>query len=59
MAISGIAIQQIRPRPGTGWKRTNPSPDRNDNADNGEMTAPKAENAPAAPGTGHNVDKKV
>ena len=59
MAISGIAIQQIRPRTGTGWKSANPTPDQNDDADNGELTVPKNERAPAMPGTGHNVDKKV
>ena len=59
MVISGIGVQQIRPRTGTGWKSANPTPDQNDDAEHGEMTAPKAENAPAAPGTGRNVDKKV
>lgn len=59
MVISGIGIQQIRPRTGAGWKSANPTPDQNDDADNGEMTAPKTENAPDAPGTGHNIDKKV
>ncbi len=59
MFISGIAVQQIRPRTGTGWKSTNPTPDQNDDSDSGEMTVPKGENAPAPPGTGQNIDRKV
>jgi len=57
MAISGIGIQQITPRSGTGWQAPNPAPDRSNDSDVERTPPRKRDRAPAMPGTGQVVDK--
>ena len=56
MVISGIGVQQILPRTGTGWQSANPVPDENNDSASKEA-ASSPDRAPASPGTGHIVDK--
>jgi hypothetical protein len=56
MIFSGIGVQQILPRTGTGWQSANPAPDRNNDSE-GDDAPPKPGRAPAAPGTGRIVDR--
>lgn len=56
MNISGIGIQQISSRTGTGEQGPNPTPDPNNDTDtDGAKTKPTL--APPSPGTGRLVDK--
>ena len=57
MIISGIGVQQILPRSGTGWQGTNPSPDQSSDAESDPAPVNKRDRAPVTPGTGHVVDK--
>ena len=56
MNISGIGVQQITPQTGTGWQRSNPAPDQNNNTDIDGSNGQPAQ-APPSPGTGQIVDK--
>jgi hypothetical protein len=58
MVISGIGVQQILPRSGTGWQGANPSPDQSSDTED-RAPASKTDRAPKTPGTGHIVDKVV
>jgi hypothetical protein len=56
MVISGVGVQQILPRTGTGWQGANPSPDQNNDSDaDGSPSQPSR--APPPSGTGRIVDK--
>jgi hypothetical protein len=57
MVISGIGVQQILPRTGTGWQGTNQSPDENNDSDRSHATIRKPDRGAPTPGTGHVVDK--
>ena len=60
MAISGIGIQQILPRTGTGWQDANPAPDRATDSDSADAApAREPSRSPPAPGTGQIVDRTV
>ena len=56
MNISGIGVQQITPRTGTGWQGSNPTAVQNNDSDvDGSKIKPAQ--APLSPGTGQFVDK--
>jgi hypothetical protein len=59
MIVSGIGVQRILPRSGTGWRETNRAPLRRNSNDNDE-TPPSN---PGRPGSetesGHVIDRNV
>ena len=58
MTISGIGVQAILPRTGTGWRSPNPVPD--DNNDSASKKAPsRPDRVPASPDIGHILDKLI
>jgi hypothetical protein len=58
MIVSGIGVQQILPRTGTGGQDASPSPEQNNDTDTSDAPS-KPDRAPAAPGTGRIVDRIV
>jgi hypothetical protein len=56
MVISGIGVQQILPRTGTGGQGADPSPDRSNEPD-ADAAPSTLDRAPASPGTGQIVDR--
>ena len=58
MIVSGIGVQQILPRTGTGGQGASPSPEQNNDSEASDGPS-KPDRAPAAPGTGKIVDRIV
>ena len=58
MVISGIGVQAILPRTGTGWRNPNPVPDENNDSAS-KKTASHPDRAPASPDIGHILDKLI
>jgi hypothetical protein len=56
MMTSGIGVQQILPRTGTGWQGVNPPPDRP--SDSKDKDSPsKPDRSTPAPGIGRLIDQ--
>ena len=58
MTISGIGVQAILPRTGTGWRSANPVPDEN-NDSAAKKAGPRPDHVPASPDIGHILDKLI
>jgi hypothetical protein len=58
MVTSGIGVQAILPRTGTGWRSANPVPDENNDAAS-KKAAPRPDRVPASQDVGHILDKLV
>jgi hypothetical protein len=58
MIASGIGVQQILPRTGTGGQGASPSPEQNNDTETNDAPS-KPARSPAAPGTGRIVDRIV
>ena len=57
MVTSGIGVQAILPRTGTGWRSPNPVPDENN--DSASKKAARPDRVPASPDIGHILDKLI
>jgi hypothetical protein len=56
MMISGIGVQQILPRTGTGWQGANPPPDQPSESEGNDGPS-KPDRSTPTPGTGRIVDR--
>jgi hypothetical protein len=60
MAISGIGIRQISPRSGTAWKERSEALERRRDGEREDSDSARSTvDAPAEPGVGQIVDRKV
>jgi hypothetical protein len=59
MIVSGIGVQRILPRSGTGWRDSNPSPGRRNGNDNEEVPPSNPDRSRSETESGHVIDRNV